>query len=49
MAEEVDGYELTPEQEEGIHASRRSIAEGRGVAWETVRAELEARLAARGR
>ena len=43
---EGDGYELTPEQEAGIEAAIRSADAGRSVPWATVKAELDAKLAA---
>lgn len=44
-----DGFELTPEQEEGLRAAMRQLDAGEGVPWETVHAELTARLDARAR
>lgn len=39
-------FELTLEQEAGIAAARRSVREGRVVAWESVNAELKGIIAA---
>jgi len=44
-----DVFELTPEQEEGVRAAMRQLDAGEGVPWETVHAELTARLDARAR
>lgn len=38
---------LTPAEEEGIRLAMAQVERGETVPWETVRAELEARLAAR--
>lgn len=38
---------LTPEQEEGIRLAMAQVERGETVPWETVRAELKARLSAR--
>ncbi len=44
-----EDFELTLEQEEGIRAAMRQLDAGEGVPWETVHAELKARLDARPR
>ena len=49
VPDDGDGFELTPEQEEGIREAMRSLDAGEGVPWETVRAEIAARLDARTR
>lgn len=38
---------LTPEEEEGIRLAMAQVERGETVPWETVRAEIEARLSAR--
>jgi hypothetical protein len=42
-----DGFELTPEIEARIEAGIAEIRAGRTVPWEVVKAELDAKIAAR--
>ena len=44
-----DVVDLTPEQEEGLRAGLRQLDADEGVPWETVHAELTARLDAHAR
>lgn len=45
--ESVADAGLTPEEEEGIRDAIRSLDRGEGIPWETVHADLRARIAAR--